>query len=318
MKEKPGFSIITPVYNRAGCIQRCIESVAGQHYENMEQWIVDDGSTDATCSIVEEYALRYPFIRFHRFDKNRGVNAARNYAIKNSTKDFIIFLDSDDCFVKDALLTINQNILANPGYFHYLFAQNDRMTYYSQNPLLHTPTAVLTFKDFLTGRVSGDFAHVMAGSLLKQFPFDEYLRTYEGLTFLQIYKAGGKQFFVREAIVNRERGRTDSVTREYQLHNRNALERQYISLNETLSLFHEDYIRLHAGQALSKLVKRIFLLGLALERYADNKRLKEKAREWHIRFPAVVQLLNSLHFGFWLRNATFAYSYLKNKLRVNH
>jgi glycosyltransferase involved in cell wall biosynthesis len=51
-----GFSIITPVYNRANCIQRCIESVACQHYDNIEHWIIDDGSTDDTATIVEQLA----------------------------------------------------------------------------------------------------------------------------------------------------------------------------------------------------------------------------------------------------------------------
>jgi glycosyltransferase involved in cell wall biosynthesis len=311
-----GFSIITPVYNRANCIHRCIESVACQHYDNIEHWIIDDGSTDDTATIIEQQAQQYSFIRYHRFNKNKGVNAARNYGIRHISKEFIIFLDSDDYLVEDALATVSRNILSHAGYFHYLFAQDDRLAYYNQHPVLQAPVAVLTFADFLTGKVTGDFAHVVAGELIKQFPFNEDLRIYEGLTFLQIFKAGGKQFFVKEVIVNRERGRTDSVTREYRLHNRDALNRQYISLKETLSLFHEDYIRWQADNALSHLIKRIFLLGLMLEKYGDNNRLKETARAEHIHLPFIIRLLNKLHLGFGFRNATFVYSYLKNKLVV--
>jgi len=306
------FTIVTPVYNREDCIGKCIESVVNQNYEYVEQWIVDDGSTDSTYDIVKEYAAKYPSIRHYRFNENRGVNTARNYAIQHSSKYFIIFLDSDDYLVKDALTTINKVILAHFGYTHYLFAQSDRLPYYNQNILLQHRTAVLTFADFLTGKVTGDFAHVIAGDLLKLFPFNEYLKTYEGLNFLRIYKAEEKQFFIKELIVKRERGRSDSVTRNYHLKNRDALVRQYDSLEETLLLFHEDYINLQAHSNLSDLVKRIFLLGLALEKYSENNRLKEKAREWNVSIPYIVKLLNTLHLGFWVRSSIFTYSYLKN------
>ncbi|MDR2385848.1 MAG: glycosyltransferase family 2 protein, partial [Tannerella sp.] len=169
MKEEIGISIITPVYNRQDCVGRCIESVVGQHYSNIEHWIVDDGSTDATCSIIEEYARQYPFICFHRFEKNRGVNAARNHAIQNSSRDFILFLDSDDYFVENALHTINHTLSEHPGYHHYLFAQDDRIGYYEQNPLLRGANAEITFADFLKGKAGGDFLHVVSAPLLQTF-----------------------------------------------------------------------------------------------------------------------------------------------------
>ena len=313
IKKNISFTVITPVFNRADCIRRCIESVAEQHYENVEHWIVDDGSTDSTPVIIEQQAQKHLHIRHYRFEKNRGVNAARNYAIQHSSKDFIIFLDSDDYLVEDALAIVHRTILDHPGYMHYLFAQSDRLPYYNQNAYLQAPTAVLTFADFLTGKVTGDFAHVMAGHLLKQFPFDEYLQTYEGLNFLRIYKTGEKQFFVKEVIVTRERGRSDSVTRNYHLNNQDALNRQYVSLTETLSLFCEDYIRLQACSNLSGLVKRTFLLGVALGKYGENNRLKHQASEWNVSIPASIRLLNTLRLGFGLRNSIFVYSYLKHK-----
>lgn len=284
MKEKPGFSIITPVYNRADCIQRCIESIAGQHYENMEHWIVDDGSTDATCSIVEEYALRYPFIRFHRFDKNKGVNAARNYAIQNSSKDFIIFLDSDDYFAENALYAIDHTISAHPEYRHYLFAQDDRISYYEQNPLLREENAELTFADFLTRKAGGDFLHVISASLLQAFPFDEYLRIYEGLTFLSIYKEGEKQYFTKQILVKRERGRADSVTKEYLLQDAGAIKKQIRALREELLLFEADYKQLGATAELQSLKRRVSVLEMVLK------------------------------FGFLLKPVIFVHSYVKQLL----
>jgi glycosyltransferase involved in cell wall biosynthesis len=293
---------------------RCIESVAAQHYENIEHWIIDDGSTDSTPTLIERAARTHPFIRHHRFDLNRGVNAARNYAIQHSLKNFVLFLDSDDYLTPNALETIHKTIAANPGYPHYLFAQDDRMPFYNQNPILRESTAVLTFADFLIGRVSGDFAHVIASDLIKQFRFDEYLRTYEALTFFQILKSGGKQFFVKQTIVNRDRGRPDSVTLEYRLYHPDALNRQYSFLRKTFTLFHEDYFRLQALGDLSALVRRIFLFGLALGKYEDNDQLQAWTRARHIPLPLFFRLLNALRMGWGVRQALFAYSYLKNKL----
>lgn len=60
------FSIITPVYNRADCVARCIESVICNlnRHSNIEHIIVDDGSSDDSVSIIEDYALKYSHIHF--------------------------------------------------------------------------------------------------------------------------------------------------------------------------------------------------------------------------------------------------------------
>ena len=65
-------SIITPVYNREDCISRCIESVAAQS-ERVEHWIINDGSTDATLSIVQQFANKYPHIHLLTYECNAGV-----------------------------------------------------------------------------------------------------------------------------------------------------------------------------------------------------------------------------------------------------
>ncbi|MDR0769129.1 MAG: glycosyltransferase family 2 protein [Dysgonamonadaceae bacterium] len=265
MMREIGISVITPVYNRQDCIGRCIESVVDQHYPNIEFWIVDDGSTDATSSVIDKYARQYPFINVCRFEKNRGVNAARNYAIQNSSKDFILFLDSDDYFAENALHTIDRTISAHPEYRHYLFAQDDRMSYYEQNPLLLGENTEFTFADFLTGKVSGDFLHVISASLLQMFPFDEYLRIYEGLTFLSIYKEGQKQYFTKQILVKRERGRSDSVTTEYLLYKTGAIRKQIQALRETLLLFEADYKRFDAVKELQSLKRRISILETVLK-----------------------------------------------------
>jgi glycosyltransferase involved in cell wall biosynthesis len=313
MNKTVVFTIITPVFNREDCIGRCIESVVKQQYKEIEHWIVDDGSTDKTMQIVEDYVCRYPFIKYHKFEKNRGVNAARNYAIQNSFGDFIIFLDSDDYFANNALNTISEKISDYPDYPHYLFAQNDRMDYYGQNSLLKKETSELHFSDFLTEKVSGDFAHVMSGAIVRSFPFDENLRIYEYINFLRIFKAGEKQLFFKQVVVNRERGRFDSVTKESILNNKRALKNQYLALKETIYSFAEDYLKNHAQDILSVKIKKTYTLGAALGFYRENKQLEVFAKRLNIKILLIDRLICRLKLGFFLKICIFAYSNVKNK-----
>lgn len=128
------FSIITPVYNREDCIERCLLSVVKQQKWDIEfeHIVVDDGSSDNTKAIIEDYANRYPHISFIHFEKNKGTNAARNKAIEKASGDFCIILDSDDYFVDEALKIINNTIQKNKLYKHYLFAPDDRINYYNK------------------------------------------------------------------------------------------------------------------------------------------------------------------------------------------
>lgn len=86
MENKILYSIITPVYNRADCIMRCMQSVEKSMLTqfggggNIEHVIVDDGSLDSTASIVEDFAKQHPHVVSVKFPQNRGTNAARNEA----------------------------------------------------------------------------------------------------------------------------------------------------------------------------------------------------------------------------------------------
>jgi len=308
------FTVVTPVFNRSDCIGRCIESVINQNYENVEHWIVDDGSTDSTYTLVKEYASQYPAIRHYRFEKNKGVNAARNYAIKNSSNNYIILLDSDDYFVADALHTIRNNILANPEYRHYLFAQNDRMDSYEQNPILGEGKAEVAFADFLSGKITGDFAHVMKSDLIQPFPFDEKFRIYENLNFYRIFKTAGKLLFIKKIVVNRDRDRSDSVTKETLLNNKKALYNQYCVLREMTTLFKSDYLEFHAEATLSAMLKRVFILGLALGKYEEIAGTEATAKKLNVKIPLLFRIIYRMKLGFILQKTLFLYSIIKNSI----
>ena len=94
-ENKPMLSIIIPVYNVENYLKQCIDSVLAQNYNNIEIILVDDGSTDSSGSICDEYAEKDKRIKvIHK--KNEGQFIARQTGLELSTGDFCIFLDSDD------------------------------------------------------------------------------------------------------------------------------------------------------------------------------------------------------------------------------
>lgn len=88
-------SVIIPVYNSEKYLGKVIDSIIAQNYSCWELILVDDGSTDASGNICDEYALKDVRIRaFHQ--KNQGVSAARNFALEKISGDYVTFIDSDD------------------------------------------------------------------------------------------------------------------------------------------------------------------------------------------------------------------------------
>lgn len=88
-------TIIVPVYNGATYMKRCMDSILNQTYPNYEILIVDDGSTDATAEIAEEYVRLYPNVRMiHK--ENAGLPQARKTGVENAKGRYIGFVDVDD------------------------------------------------------------------------------------------------------------------------------------------------------------------------------------------------------------------------------
>ncbi|SOB91159.1 glycosyl transferase family 2 [Ureibacillus xyleni] len=90
----PSISVVMPAYNRAKYIEAAIDSVLMQTYKDFELIIVDDGSTDQTVDIIQNYSD--PRIRLIKHETNKGVAATRNTGYRNALGEFIVIADSDD------------------------------------------------------------------------------------------------------------------------------------------------------------------------------------------------------------------------------
>ena len=111
----PLISIILPVYNMSGKLPRCIASLTAQTYPNLEFLFVDDGSTDNSVQVIQQYAdSRFRILR----KKNGGVSSARNEGLRNMRGEYGAFVDPDDT--------------VSPNYIQYLYdalmAQGTKMS----------------------------------------------------------------------------------------------------------------------------------------------------------------------------------------------
>lgn len=89
------FSIIIPVYNAAQYLEKCLDSILAQTYQNFELLLVDDGSRDGSSAICDRYASMDCRIKvFHK--SNGGASSARNYGIERSKGQYLVFIDADD------------------------------------------------------------------------------------------------------------------------------------------------------------------------------------------------------------------------------
>lgn len=100
----PNISIIVPVFNVEKYLRFCIDSVIKQTYTNFELLLINDGSSDNSGSICDEYAEKDDRIRVFHGD-NRGVSHARNIGITNAIGNWITFIDSDD-YIEASLLSV--------------------------------------------------------------------------------------------------------------------------------------------------------------------------------------------------------------------
>lgn len=295
------FSIITPVFNRADCVARCIESVINQKQTGnskleYEHIIVNDGSKDDTDNIVKKYAEKVPNIIYINFKENKGTNAARNAAIKAATGDFCIILDSDDFFVENALETISATMLKKPGYKHYMFAPDDRKDYFDSNELLKKEQ-IITFRDFLSQKYSGDFIHVIKREIMQKYPFDESLRIYEGVFFLKFYREAQNICFTNIVVTIRERGREDSVTKEYIKTNKTAINNAIKALEIKLDWYKNDYLELGLINSINDIYKQLLVNYLLVGNYQRSMIIIKIAKKEKYHIPCLHRIIHTMRLG---------------------
>ena len=184
-------SVIVPVFNVEQYLNQCVESLLQQTYKNIEIILVDDGSTDGSGVLCDEWDINEERIRTIHTE-NHGLSAARNVGIKSAKGNYIYFIDSDDWVETDILETLFQNINLNDadlsscamkkdyGDSNLTFQKNRECICVSQKQMFHE----ILCNEFVYGYVCNKlFRKRLVDGLL----FDENLFSQEDMDFTMRY-----------------------------------------------------------------------------------------------------------------------------------
>lgn len=200
----PRVSVVIPAYNVERYIKATLRSLQSQSLSSFEAIVVDDGSTDKTTRIIQDFCRQD--VRFRLFRKpNGGLSSARNWGIRQARCPYIALLDGDDIYFKNKLST-HVLVLDNSPQVSVVYSasrairDDDRPTFInlSGKPLFNNTVLSLLCKNFVGHGSNAVFRQ----SLVKKIGlFDETLQSCEDLDFwLRIAEAEGKFYRIPEIL----------------------------------------------------------------------------------------------------------------------
>ena len=200
MKSSPKVAIILPVFNTEKYLNECLESIINQDYKNIVVYAIDDGSTDNSLNILNNYSNKNPVIHvLHQ--KNSGVSAARNLALNSIEHDesikYVSFVDSDDIISKDFVSTFVKELTSkNADYGVCGVISFDKINR-SVDHLKHKETMELRHSDIFEQYFSlgkwenqGSTSHIFianrfySSSIVKHLRFNPNLKVGEDVDFI--------------------------------------------------------------------------------------------------------------------------------------
>lgn len=217
-------SVIVPIYNVEKYIRKCVDSIIGQTYMNIELFLVDDGSPDNCGAICDEYAQKDKRIRvIHK--ENGGLSSARNAALDVVTGDYVMFVDSDDWvepdFCKKALeMAIKEDVpIVSFGYNNVVIKKKDNVVERygrTTNNVRKVTSSEAIRHVILKDDVIFSFAwnKIYKRELFKDVRYPVGMN-YEdqGTTYILLHKA--KNIFVSDDILYNYVRRADSISGEW-------------------------------------------------------------------------------------------------------
>lgn len=181
-------SVIIPVYNVEAYLPDCLNSIINQTYKYLEIILIDDGSTDNSGILCDQYALKHPEITvIHQC--NRGVSSARNKGLGMASGDFISFIDPDDCLDPNTYATmilLMEETKADISFFEF-FWFNDKIPNTQFEPLSTYDMLFFEGEERISIplRYSGSSCNcIYTSTLIKNQKFSENYKLAEDTLFL--------------------------------------------------------------------------------------------------------------------------------------
>ena len=172
------FTVFTPTYNRAYTLSRVYNSLKAQSYRNFEWLIVDDGSTDNTCNLVEQWQKEAEFYIHYIWQENQGKHVAFNRGVQAAKGELFLTLDSDDTCIPEALVRFKSHWDSIPDNERYKFSAVTALCINQHGKLVGNafPVDVLdsdSIEIHTKYRVFGEKWGFHKTDVLKEFPFPE-------------------------------------------------------------------------------------------------------------------------------------------------
>ncbi|MBD1896893.1 glycosyltransferase family A protein [Coleofasciculus sp. FACHB-129] len=175
---QPVFTVFTPTYNRAHTLHRVYESLQAQTYRNFEWVVIDDGSIDNTCELVEQWRQEANFTIRYFYQENSGKHIAVNRGVREAKGELFLVLDSDDACVSEALERFKEHWDLIPEDKKHRFSAvtclcNDQNGEIVGSRFPFDPTDSDSLEIRYRYKVTGEKWGFHRTEVLRQFPFPE-------------------------------------------------------------------------------------------------------------------------------------------------
>lgn len=269
--NKPFFSIIVPVYNGMPFVNKCLDNLCGQTFTDIEIILIDDGSTDGSddvCKYFQSIDDRITFIS----NGHRGVSNARNCGLQRAKGDWILFMDCDDVYSKEILMTLKHIIELNndadliSGIFSRIDVHNKQISIFP-----HKKAGFFSFSEYVKNGVfypTGVCGHAIKHSIVegKGLKFNEKLAIAEDALFMLQYCAYVKNIILSNEIVYQYRINPNSA-----MQTKRTVDKIESQLSAAVMMYdadnseHEDFKRLKTLRAHKTLA--VTILNIAQTQY---------------------------------------------------
>lgn len=271
---KKEISIIVPVYNTAECLNRCLDSIIAQTYKNLEIICIDDGSSDGSEKIVDQYAERDSrFVVVHK--KNGGESSARNVGLSLATGEYIGFIDCDDWIEPDmyeTLLKLLKEYNADLAAVGYTKDYDDRIESVHNEKTVQA--GIISRHELMNYVYHRDAYRAFTGYIWCKLYKSELLKgkNGDGIRFDESLRAGGDILFFAEAALKIRK----AVYREFPLYHyyqrrtstyHSEDENLWLDVLRTYQMVIEKFTENHIASDIIKWVRRF--LGYRAELVAE-------------------------------------------------
>lgn len=195
MEFNPSISVIVPVYNAEKYLERCIDSILKQTFTNFELLLINDGSTDRSGDICDKYAKTDCRVKvFHQ--KNSGAVIARKEGLKESTGEYIVFIDSDD-YISSIMLDV-LFVGSNNGKHDLVLCNYKEIT--SDGEIIKYNNEYKSNIEYIVNMIEGNIGAYLWNKLIKRDLFIKHVKMNEGNDMWEDMQISIQLFFYAKSI----------------------------------------------------------------------------------------------------------------------